>query len=223
MAVEDQQQEALERIREAKRKRRRTLELASLGLKSLPLEITELTRLRSLDLRNNQLTSLPAEIGKLTNLTGLDLAGNQFASLPPEIEKLTDLMALILSDNKFVSLSPVIGSFIRLEYLLADGNQLSSLPPELGGLKKLVALTLRGNPLPEALLELAEKDTRGALAYIRDEGIEGGEPLYEAKLVLVGEGDVGKTCLLHALQGKPFKRQQTTKELLQNLKLNSAR
>ena len=50
-----------------------------------------------------------------------------------------------------------------------------SLPTELERLKELEVLDLRDNPLPDALLELAEKDTHGALAYIRDQGVEGGD------------------------------------------------
>jgi internalin A len=49
-------------------------------------------------------------------------------------------------------------------------------------------------------------------AYLRS--LENAEPLYEAKLVLVGEGNVGKTTLLKALKGKedeaPQKNEPTT-------------
>ncbi|MCP4515235.1 MAG: hypothetical protein GY824_08425, partial [Delftia sp.] len=34
--------------------------------------------------------------------------------------------------------------------------------------------------------------------------------LYEAKLILVGEGEVGKTCLMDALQGLPWREHDTT-------------
>ncbi|RPJ19448.1 MAG: hypothetical protein EHM33_30260, partial [Chloroflexi bacterium] len=49
-------------------------------------------------------------------------------------------------------------------------------------------------------------------AYLRS--LENAEPLYEAKLVLVGEGNVGKTTLLKALKGRkdeaPQKNEPTT-------------
>ena len=41
-------------------------------------------QLKELDLRNNQLTSLPESIKDLTNLIRLDLRNNQF-NIPPEI------------------------------------------------------------------------------------------------------------------------------------------
>ena len=234
MAVKNPQKEALKRIRQAKRLGSKTLDLSGLGLKTLPSEIGAVADLNTLTLRDNHLTSLPPEIGKLAHLKHLTLEGNQLTSLPPEIGGVADLHTLDLKDNhltslppeiaalvdlrilqlrnnRLASLPPEIGKLTTLVFLILADNQLSSLPPELGRLEILGNLTLIGNPLPDTLLELAARDARGALAYIRDQAVEGGEPLYEAKLVLVGEGDVGKTCLLHALQGKPFKPQETTK------------
>ena len=234
MVLDDPQREARERIRRAKDDERKELNLSHLGLKMLPAEIGGLGNLQRLDLQNNQLTSLPPEIGDLAGLQWLNvminqltslpaqigglvglqvfyLYANQLTSLPPEIAGLANLQRLVLKFNQLTSLPAEIGGLAGLRQLDLSGNQLTSLPPELGSLKMLKTLILEGNPLADALLKLAEKDVRGALAYIRDHGLEGGEPLYEAKLVLVGEGDVGKTCLLQALQGKPFKDQPTTK------------
>ncbi|MCH8807275.1 MAG: hypothetical protein IH986_14485 [Planctomycetes bacterium] len=210
------------------------LDLSGNQLTSLPAEIGGLGELQHLDLPKNELTSLPAEIGGLGGLQTLQLQGNQLRSLPPEIGGLTGLQKLVLylnqltllpakigdlaalehldlANNQLTSLPPEIGGLAGLQKLELQHNRLTSLPPELGRLEKLEVLLLHDNPLPDVLLKLAGKDVRGALAFIRDQDPKGGEPLHEAKLVLVGEGDVGKTCLLQALQGKPFKDQPTTK------------
>ena len=81
-------EEVLSRINQAALKEAPELDLSGLGLKSLPLEVGNLTNLTFLDLEHNELTALPSEIGYLTNLTGLGLAGNQLTRLPPEIVEL---------------------------------------------------------------------------------------------------------------------------------------
>jgi GTPase SAR1 family protein len=54
----------------------------------------------------------------------------------------------------------------------------------------------------------AQRGTRELLAYLRS--LKEGEPLYEAKLVLVGEGEVGKTCLVAAMKGEKFIKDRPT-------------
>ena len=49
-------------------------------------------QLKELDLRNNQLTELPESIKELTNLTGLDLSNNKLTKLPESIKELTKLL-----------------------------------------------------------------------------------------------------------------------------------
>ncbi|MBI4784532.1 MAG: hypothetical protein HY785_24935 [Oscillatoriophycideae cyanobacterium NC_groundwater_1537_Pr4_S-0.65um_50_18] len=61
-------------------------------------------------------------------------------------------------------------------------------------------LALDGNPLNPALKSAYDAGLDELKAYLRS--LENAEPLYEAKLVLVGEGNVGKTTLLKALKGK---------------------
>ena len=72
---------APERIARVHSEGAKDLDLRSLGLTSLPPEISALTQLQTLNLNNNQLTSLPPEISALTQLRQLNLAGNQLVSL----------------------------------------------------------------------------------------------------------------------------------------------
>ncbi len=169
-------------------------------LTSLPDSIGQLTNLQELYLYNNQLTSLPDSIGQLINLQELDLNSNQLTSLPDSIGQLTNLQGLSFSGNQLTSLLDSIGQLTNLQALFLYNNRLTSLPLSLARLDKLEELDLDNNPLYPALQSAYEAGRRALMAYLRS--LEEAEPLYEAKLVLVGEGGVGKTTLLKALMGR---------------------
>jgi len=80
-------------------------------------------------------------------------------------------------------------------------NKLTSIPLSLAHLKHLEVLSLDGNPLNPALQSAYDAGLQSVKAHLRSLETNA-EPLYEAKLVLVGEGNVGKTTLLKALKGK---------------------
>ncbi len=176
----------LQVIKEAAKDRRPSLDLSKQGLTALPPEIGQLTNLQELDLENNQLSALPPEIGQLTSLQELNLDSNQLRALPPEIGQLTSLQELKL-----------------------HGNQLRALPPEIGHLSSLESLDVDDNPLNEPPVEVIQQGTKAVLAYLRARFQESGKQ-WLSKLLVVGEGGVGKTCLLRALRGEKFTPQDTT-------------
>jgi small GTP-binding protein len=191
------------------------LYLGNNQLTSLPPELGRLTHLQILDLAGNQLTSLPPELVKLTNLQKLYLSGNQLTSLPPELGQLANLQTLSLWDNQLTSLPPELGQLTHLQTLSLDGNQLTSLPPEISNLKQLKALDLRGNPLPIPPEILAKTNDPAAiiawyLANVLSTAAK--RPLNEAKVVLVGQGAVGKTSLVKRLTKDEFNLRETKTE-----------
>ncbi len=182
-------------------------------LSSLPGEIGQLTNLLFLDLRTNHLSSLPAEIGKLTNLRDFHLSRNQLSSLPAEIVQLTNLQSLYLSINQLSSLPAEIGKLTNLLFLDLKYNQLSSLPREIRQLPNLRKLDLRNNPIPIPLEILALNnlflDPAGDVNqildfYFRVQDPTETEPLYEAKLLIVGEGGAGKTSLAKKIKDETY-------------------
>jgi len=182
-----------------------TLDLSGNQLTALPPEIAELKSLTTLDLSGNQLTALPPEIAELKSLTTLDLLGNQLTALPPEIAELKSLTALDLSVNQLTALPPEIAELKSLTALGIGGNQLTALPPEIAELKSLTALNLRENPLPIPPEILAKTDEPATIInyYLQHEAGEK-KPLNEAKLILVGQGSVGKTSLVKRLLKDEF-------------------
>ncbi|MDZ8027024.1 MAG: COR domain-containing protein [Nostoc sp. DedQUE11] len=184
-------------------------------LSSLPPEIVELTNLQSLSLSMNKLSSLPAEIVQLTNLQSLNLAWNKLSSLPLEIVHLTNLQSLDLSRNQLSSLPGEIRQLINLQTLNLSDNQLRNLPREIRHLQNLKKLDLRRNPVPippEILGPKNFKEDPGDVNEILDfyfqvQDPTETEPLYEAKLLIVGEGEAGKTSLAKKINDETYQLQ----------------
>ena len=170
------------------------------SLSILPPEIGQLTNLAYLSFDNNSLSSLPPEIGQLTNLACLSLDNNSLSSLPSEIGQLTNLSELFLGGNSLSSLPSEIGQLTNLAYLSLDYNGLSSLPPGIGQLTNLARLHLYGNPLPippEVIKRY--KEPSSIISYYLSLQTNQQKPLHEAKMLLVGQGNVGKTCIRERL------------------------
>ncbi len=219
------QDTALRRIRKAETEQSTALHLVNLGLTEVPSAIGQLSQLRELYLFDNQLMELPAAIGQLSQLTTLILSENQLTKLPAELTQLSQLSVLYLSHNRLTKLPAGIAQLSQLRSLYLTDNQLTELPAEvaqlfqlrelslsrnqltelpagIAQLSQLRSLSLKGNPLPEALLNIAARGTEELLVYLRS--LADADALYEAKLLLVGEGKVGKSCLLAAMRGEDF-------------------
>ncbi len=203
----------------------KALEIASNKLETLPECLGRLTQLQSLNLSQNQFTSLPEWLAQLIQLQSLNLSRNKFTSLPEWLDQLPRLQALDLSYNHLTQLPSTLRRTVRLEELLANNCRLDSVPHWVGSLSHLERLCLEDNrikDLPQGLgwlehlklLRLDGNPLSSELALAYNEGFEAfkhylrararvGElvELNEAKLILIGEGEVGKSCLLGALRG----------------------
>lgn len=203
-----------------------TCSAAENQLSSLPAHFGRLRALQQCDFSNNSLTSIPESIGQCEQLTQLDLSFNKLKTLPESFCKLRILELLYLGNNCLVSLPDALGSLERLSELYIDNNRLRSLPPGIGDLQALrelyandnalstlppsladlsdlSELDIDGNPLPEPFFIAYRRGFGDLIQYLGSLGGER-EQIYEAKLLFVGEGNVGQSSLLGALLGEPF-------------------
>ncbi len=179
-----------------------SLNLSGNQLSTLPDSLGRLKKLHELNLGVNNLVSLPESIGALESLNDLNIAKNQIKKLPNSIVKLFQLTNLYLGIQNGNPISELPSSFeklINLKTLNCTNCQFTDLPPSLTQLVHLETLELKGNPLNPALQSAYKQGLDAVKAYLRSLE-QNAEPLHEAKLVLVGEGNVGKTTLLRALK-----------------------
>ena len=194
------------------------LRLSNNQLFTFPPEAAKLTLLMRLDLQKNHLSALPAEIGQLSAVSLLDLGENMLLSLPPQIGQLTALVRLYLSRNQLCMLPPQIGQLTALTRLDLQGNMLGMLPAEIRQLPALSVLYLHGNDLlnipPEILgptwEEVRDRTEKPAAAsaildyYFRICSVSDRRALNEVKVILVGQGAVGKTSLVKRIVYNTF-------------------
>jgi Leucine-rich repeat (LRR) protein len=184
------------------------LDLTSARISSLPVTISKLEKLRWLDAGNNGLTELPSSIGQLQNLLSLGLSNNRLSVLPETITQLHNLTHLHLDNNLLSTLPSLLTPLKNLEYLNLASNELKELPPSICHLSKLVSLNLAGNPLQTPPPEVVHRGTEGIKNYFKQVEEQGQDRLYEAKLLIVGEGGAGKTTLARKIEDANYELQE---------------
>jgi Leucine-rich repeat (LRR) protein len=187
----------------------KSLNLGNNGLTALPEWLGRLTNLQSLDLGGSRLTALPDWLGRLANLQSLDLADKGLMAPPDWLGQLTNLQSLDLRGNRLGALPDWLGRLTNLQSLHLERNSISDLPIALSSLQHLGTLDLDLNPLNPELAAAYKEGIEAVMRYLR---AKAGAlvVLNEAKLILIGEGEIGKSCLLGALRGDPWEEGRPT-------------
>ncbi len=177
----------------------------------IPESLCGLKRLRAFAMNNNEIQEIPLCITKLQNLQTLNLYDNNIASIPNELFFLTSLRKLNLYSNSISEVPEEIFKLKDLETLSLSNNNISAIPDSLVKLKALKKLALSNNPIPISpeILEPSnpfsnDSSVEEILNYWQQLKSGKVRPLNEAKLLLVGQGSVGKTSLINRLLNDTF-------------------
>ena len=214
MARKKTKRTAEQKIADASRSGETKLDLSGNQLTALPESLGQLTQLQSLDLSENQLTALPKSLGQLTQLVVLSVWDNSLAHLPNSLKELKSLEEIDVSGNKLSELPTSLYTLPNLTTInWGDkhyrGNKATDLSSDLLLLDDLRSLRLDGNPLNPELAAAYNESLDAVKLYLRAKA-EAQVVLNEAKLILIGEGEVGKSCLLGALRGDPWEEDRPT-------------
>jgi GTPase SAR1 family protein len=153
----------------------------------------------------NRLTALSSTIAQLQNLRGLYLGGNQLNAVADTIAQLQNLELLNLSNNRLTTVPDAMAQLKRLKSLYLSRNQLTTVPAILVQLPSLKELFLSGNPIETPPPEVVAKGLGAIRDYFRQLEAKGQDYLYEAKLLIVGEGGAGKTTLVKKIKDPNYR------------------
>ena len=169
----------------------------------IPKQLGELSELIDLDLSHNKLTRLPSELGQLHSLMKLSLDYNRLTAIPREFYRRGELSDLTVSHNQLSEVHKEISRLQNLQVLDLSNNYLTILPSALEQLPRLKRLRLHNNDglaIPNEILS----DTPTEILSYYFQAKEQSQPLNEAKLIVVGYGEVGKTSLVSRLVNQRF-------------------
>lgn len=156
------------------------------------------SKCNNLILRGNRLENFPIALKDCNSLEKLDLSENNISEIDDDIfENLENLVELNLGFNNLTYLPASIGKLKKLKRLILSGNKINHLPVEFENLISLEFLDFDNNPIGRVPVEISAQGASGIINYYLSLGDN--EQLFEAKLLIVGQGNVGKTFLMNRL------------------------
>ncbi len=167
--------------------------------------LSPLTALQQLDCSDTQVSDL-GPLSPLTALQQLDCSDTQVSDLGP-LSPLTALQQLDCAGTQVSDLGPLV-ALVSLNKLTAHGCHLKDFPRQLLFQENLQELFLYEVTIPGIPAEVLSADSSSnCLDDLRAHVVDtesGTEEVREAKLMVLGNGRVGKTQLCRGLRGLPY-------------------
>lgn len=191
-------------------------QLQSLNLRDANISdissLKTLTSLQSLDLRENDISDI-SSLKNLNSLQSLDLSDNNISDIN-SLKNLTQLQSLYLRFNQQLKDFSILSSLEKLTKLILNKTNLTDLTPFYTllrdkGLRVIrkpwhrtnnYEINVENCPLISPPVEIIKQGHEAILKYFVDIDEQGKDYLYEAKLLIVGEGESGKTTLAWKLK-----------------------
>lgn len=199
----------------------------------IPQKIEQLKNLQVLSLHHVSLIDREECPLKLEQLVYLDIFGCGYSRFPKmflipslkafgfdcqgeyllkSIVPLRNLRQIYLTDSKLRELPEDIGELPHLESLYLWGSKITSLPESLGEALSLNHLEILDTPLAKTLPpEILNQSAKEIIYYILSQ--QSNAPKYyfnESKMIIVGQGHVGKSCVLNRLINNVYTEKPST-------------
>lgn len=183
----------------------------------------QLKDLQILDLNSNRIDLIKGLDG-LAGLQHLNISNNRYIRKIRELQHLKALQTLNLSDNYIEEIQGVDG-LQALQSMDIRLNSIRDIVPLLPFLNRLVnplrivvkynetaehgEINVAGNGINTPPFDTVIQGNEAILAYFENLKISKIIPFREAKVILLGEPDAGKTSLLNYFMGKPFTEEKS--------------
>ena len=197
------------------------LDFSLAKIKSISDNIYNLQDLKKLNLYNTVIKKIPARIYILAKLENIHLGQTPITVLPDELCRLQNLRKLTLWGTKIRELPKDIGNLQKLERLDLSDCRLRGLPESIINLnidftldeQEHAAIRIVGMELDDKKMLACARQGKEALSkYFQSDDYLYRSFDYEGKVVLLGKGAVGKTCLANALLNNFFDQNQVKTE-----------
>lgn len=200
---------------------------------SIPSKIEKLKKLQVLSLSGSDVVFDTERVLNIDKLIHLDIFDCGFFQIPkalliPSIEEigfncleeqlsneialLINLKSLYLSRSRLAALPDVFGELKKLERIYLFGSQLEFLPNSLKELPNITYFSVEKTPLGERIPpEILNQSAKEIINYILSQQTTSSQDYFnESKMIIVGQGRVGKTCVLNRLINCSYTEEQTT-------------
>lgn len=199
----------------------------------LPRDIEHLENLQVLSLAGSHLMDTEGPPLSMKNLIQLDAFNSGYSQfpdllliptlqelafccqekfLPEDFVALTSLRELYLWHSKIIALPENIGVLTQLKSLCLRGCNIQSLPASLRAISALTRLDLEYTPLARTIPpEILKQSAKEIIRYIFQQQSNAPKQFFnESKMVIVGQGHVGKTCILNRLINNTYAENLST-------------
>ncbi|EJE4558017.1 50S ribosome-binding GTPase [Vibrio parahaemolyticus] len=174
--------------------------------------------LRDLHLSNRKVSIDIDKNWRHPSLTLLNASGSRLENIG-FLVSFPNLERIHLPNNNINSLEPLI-TLKKLRYADLSDNNIIDIPPEFSDNFEFSTkyrnyksdekyIIINNNPLISPPIEIAERGQKAVKPYF-DSMLGNIEELNEAKIVFLGNGEVGKTSLMKALIGEKFNDKEKT-------------
>nr|WKN35172.1 COR domain-containing protein [Tunicatimonas sp. TK19036] len=172
-------------------------QLKSLGVTLCNLsniqKVFKIEQLEKLDLAYNKVKSIQ-ELSELIYLQKLDISENPVKDISP-IKNLHLLKSINLRKTAITDLTPLLG--FKMNFVYDENNKNEQLSPHENEI-----LISKCNNIVTPPIEIVKQGNQAIQRYFKKIDEEGADYIFEAKLILVGEGNAGKTSLQRRLVDK---------------------